>query len=426
MSPLNILFTEDYLGSYPSILNALLILDSNNVNTNLFLFRYKTKFPGLPKFKNVSVNYFTRNSVIDRNYELDFSSKNNPLILFDKFFKKFEIWIYFKIKESFICLPKNILKIKEIFYILYLIYKNRSYYKRGYSICIDSNALICTYLFIKIFNYKSKIIFWSLEITSYNELDLFDNFLKKIEFFSLKSAKIIISQSKERLLTLSNLHKIKLPKNSTTFIPHSRLKPTDVKRQFFFNQKFSIDKEQTIVLHLGWIHDVMDSYNLSYSTLLWDPNYQLILHERAKRSLSDPYIQKVSALKSNSLNLSLDPVPYNELGTLIQSCDVGLVIYNPTNYGSSWENISKASGKLADYLAYGKPVICSNLPDLKTLMSDYNCGFCYNNLSEIPTLIRKILNNYNYYSENALKCFDEEFDFSKSFAPLLKIISMSK
>ena len=110
----------------------------------------------------------------------------------------------------------------------------------------------------------------------------------------------------------------------------------------------------------------MDSYNLSYSTLEWDSNYQLILHERARRSLSDPYIHRISALKSNSLHLSLNPVPYNELGTLIESCDVGLVIYNPSDYGRSWENIAKASGKLADYLAFGKPVICSNLPDLKT------------------------------------------------------------
>ena len=106
---------------------------------------------------------------------------------------------------------------------------------------------------------------------------------------------------------------------------------------------FNIDKKQTIILHLGWIHDVMDSYNLSYSTLEWDSNYQLILHERARRSLSDPYIHRISALKSNSLHLSLNPVPYNELGTLIESCDVGLVIYNPSDYGRSWENIAKAS-----------------------------------------------------------------------------------
>ena len=121
MSPLNILFTEDYLGSYPSILNALLTLDSNNVNTNLFLFRYKTKFPRLPKFKNVSVNYFTRNSVINRHYELNFKNKNNPLILFDKFFKKFEIGIYFKIKESFICFPKPAISVNKLLFALYIV-----------------------------------------------------------------------------------------------------------------------------------------------------------------------------------------------------------------------------------------------------------------------------------------------------------------
>lgn len=334
--------------------------------------------------------------------------------------------MYFKIKETVSCIPYNLFKVKDILCTLFLILKHKEYFKRGYTICIDTNALIGAYLFSKFFNYNIQIIFWSLEITSYNKFDFYDILLKKIEFLALKTAKVIVSQTKERLFLLENYDKNNLHKTITIYIPHSRLKPTNSTRKYFFNQMFNIDKKQTIVLHLGWIHDVMDSYNLSYSTLEWDSNYQLILHERANRVLSDPYIRRISALKSNSLHLSLNPVPYDELGTIIQSCDVGLVIYNPSDYGSSWENIAKASGKLADYLAFGKPVICSNLPDLKQLMSDYKCGFCYNDLSEIPTLIRKVLNNYSYYSENAIKCFDEEFDFSKSFAPLLKIISMSK
>lgn len=427
MRHLNILFTEDYLGSYPSIINALHILDSNNINTNLFLFRYKTKFPELQKFKNVYVNYFTRYGVIDRYYELNDSVKSNPLKWIDKFFNKFEIGLFFKIKETFLSLPKTLLKIKDLLCIFSLILRHRESFRNGYyTICIDSNALICTFLINKLFNCKFKIIFWSLEITTYNELDFFDIFLKKMEFYSLKASNFIVSQSKERLFILNNSHKAKFSQNKSIFIPHSRLKPSNINRKFFFNQKFKIGKQHIVVLHLGWIHDVMDSYNLSNSTLRWDSNYHLILHERAKRSHSDPYIHRISALNSNSLHLSLNPVPYNELGTLIQSCDVGLVIYNPTNYGSSWENIAKASGKLADYLAFGKPVICSNLPDLKELMTEYKCGFCFNSLSEIPTLISKILDDYSYYSENALKCFDEEFNFSKSFAPLMDIITISK
>ena len=166
----------------------------------------------------------------------------------------------------------------------------------------------------------------------------------------------------------------------------------------------------------------MDSYNLAKSTLDWNVNTELVFHERAKRNKDEPYISRIRELKSNKLHLSLNPVPYNQLDELIQSCDIGLVIYNPSEYGSSWQNIAKASGKLADYLAFGKPVICSNLNDLRELIRKYECGFTFDELSEIPALVSKVNKNYKFYRSNALKCFSKEFEFSKFFNPFLLIL----
>ena len=121
------------------------------------------------------------------------------------------------------------------------------------------------------------MIFWSLEISSYSKIDLLDRLLNKIEFHALKNVISIISQSKERLDLITNLKKIGTGTIDCFSIPHARLKTHKIERLNYFNKTFRVSKETTILLHLGWIHDVMDSFNLAKSTLDWNVNTELEL-----------------------------------------------------------------------------------------------------------------------------------------------------
>ena len=419
---INFLFAEDYLGSYPSLINALAIIDQNKIKSNVIGFFFKSSFPDYPKFINVNYRLISRFDKICRIYEI--KEQNDSLLLthIEKIINKLKINIYFTIKYNLLNLRKSFSKVKELLWILYLIRRNDSVIKDSPLICIDSITLISAFIYKIVFRKRFEMIFWSLEISSYSKIDLLDRLLHKIEFHALKNVISIISQSKERLDLITNLKKIGTGTIDCFSIPHARLKTHKIERLNYFNKTFKITKENTILLHLGWIHDVMDSYNLAKSSLDWNENTKLVFHERAKRDYGDPYIRRISELKSNKLHLSLNPVPYNHLDELIQSCDIGLVIYNPSEYGSSWQNIAKASGKLADYLAFGKPVICSNLNDLRELIRKYEFGFAFDELSEIPSLVAKINENYKFYSSNALKCFSKEFEFSKFFNPFLNRI----
>lgn len=416
---INLLFAEDYLGSYPSLINALAIIDQNKIKSNVIGFFFKSSFPDYPKFINVNYRLISRFDKICRIYEI--KEQNDSLLLthIEKIINKLKIKIYFTIKYNLLNLRKSFSKVKELLWILYLIRRNDSVIKDSPLICIDSITLISAFIYKIVFRKRFEMIFWSLEISSYSKIDLLDRLLQMIEFYALKNVNTIISQSKERLDLITNLKKIRLDKINCFYIPHSRCVANKIERQDYFNKSFKITKENTILLHLGWIHDVMDSYNLAKSSLEWNENTKLVFHERAKRDYSDPYIRRISELKSNKLHLSLNPVPYNQLDELIQSCDIGLVIYNISEYGCSWQNIAKASGKLADYLAFGKPVICSNLNDLRELIRKYEFGFAFDELSEIPSLVSKINEDYKFYSSNALKCFIEEFEFRKFFNPFL-------
>lgn len=212
--------------------------------------------------------------------------------------------------------------------------------------------------------------------------------------------------------------------NSSNFfeLPHSRNRSKLTTRMHYFNEKFKINESSSIILHLGWIHDVMNSFDLSKSTLSWPVEYSLVLHERMKRSESEPYIKKILNLNSPSLSLSINPVDYNKLDNLIASSDIGLVIYKPLAYGISWDNMTKASGKIADYLALGKAVICSDLPGFRSLLETYQCGYIFKSLDDIPSIIQKILLNYETLSRNALLCFTKEYKFSNFFLKVKKSI----
>lgn len=418
----NILFAEDYLGCYPSLINALTIIDNNKIITNILGYLFESSFPNYPRFKNVNYRLIKRHERISRSYEITHKRPNFMISLVERISIRFKFKLYFILKHNLLNLKNNYYIIKQIIWNIYLLFKNKSIIRNNYLICIDSNTLISSFIFRIIFRKKFKTIFWSLEVSSYCEIDLIERILEKIEFYALKNVVSVISQSEERLSLIKNFRKISSNKIDIFFVPHSRIRTNNIERNNYFNLAYNLCKESIVLLHLGWIHDVMDSYNLAKSTLNWKPDFKLVFHERAKREKDDPYIKSISDLNSDSLHLSLSPVPYENLRDLISSCDIGLVVYKPEKYGAAWSKIAKASGKLADYLAFGKPIICSNLPDLKELVEKYQCGLVFNEFSEIPSLIEEINKKYKMYSSNALKCFSKEFEFSKFFNPFISKI----
>ena len=75
---------------------------------------------------------------------------------------------------------------------------------------------------------------------------------------------------------------------------------------------------------------------------------------------------------------------------------------------------------------HGKPVLVSNLDSLSRLVERYKIGIVIqepSNSLEIQSAIEIILSNYPFYSENAKRCFEEEFDFTKKVKPILSFMS---
>jgi len=70
-------------------------------------------------------------------------------------------------------------------------------------------------------------------------------------------------------------------------------------------------------------------------------------------------------------------LPYEDVGTAISSCDVGLIMFYPTINNM----LAGPPNKLYNYMRYGLPIVSMNLPETQALISKYRCGIVVNDWS---------------------------------------------
>ena len=292
-------------------------------------------------------------------------------------------------------------------------------------IAVDESGLIAS-LFISIVCRKPspKIIFWSLEtgLTIGNSSLFWTRFHELLFALSFRFADIVVTQEESRLADLEKKINHKISRVPKIFIPHSPLGQSEERnrnsRGDFFHKLFSLSDIDKVILHAGWIHDGMCVDKIAHASKSWKPEFRLVLHEREKRSPQEDFIRHVSKLSGNKAFLSLNPVTFDRIDEVISSAHIGLIAYD-SKYGAGRVNIRKSSGKLAQYLKCGVPVIALNLPGYEEMFTQYKCGLVFESFDQIEQCIDKIMAEYQSFSEEAFRCFSEEFDFNKFFSPLL-------
>jgi glycosyltransferase involved in cell wall biosynthesis len=111
-------------------------------------------------------------------------------------------------------------------------------------------------------------------------------------------------------------------------------------------------------------------------------------------------------------------VPYETLDDLIASADIGLAFYRPIDLNY----LNMASGKLLHYLKCGLPVIATDFPNLRQILEENHCGICVPDENGIVEAARQILGNHDFWSANAARCFQEKFEFERSFDAVIEHI----
>jgi hypothetical protein len=283
------------------------------------------------------------------------------------------------------------------------------------NIGVDAPGAISAWLDFLI--WRRQFLYRSLELPSPQSYQHFGKAIHWLECKAVKDAIAIIIQDADRLESLSLYHTT-LPERKF-FLPNSPRFSGPVPRPSesdnYLRKTLKIDSQRFpyIALHAGMIEDAVYSQEIVQGFAGLDSGFALVLHERRKRRASDPYLQSLRRLNSRNLFLSLDPVPFDQLDKVFSSATVGLAFYRPID--DNHAKMGLASGKLAFYLRHGIPVLLNNLPSFVTLNRKYEFAVLVDDVARAEDLrlgLETIMSRYAFYSQNALACFRQEYNFS--------------
>ena len=142
---------------------------------------------------------------------------------------------------------------------------------------------------------------------------------------------------------------------------------------------------------LKGIEDIVDLWK----TELKDFKLALI-GGRNKKELS--YVDSIMDGNSHSKISLHDWVFYNDLPDLITLSSVGLIVL-PENF---YNQYLTAPNKLYDYISFGMPVVCTDLPSVRALIPDNHKGVVFvspNDTKNYIKELRRLLTDKNYYEE---------------------------
>ena len=286
---------------------------------------------------------------------------------------------------------------------------------RRINIGVDPPGAISAWLHFLIC--RRQFLYLSLELSSPQSYQRFAKAIPWLENKALQRAIAIIIQDQDRLRSLSQYH-LALPARRF-FLPNSpglsASSPSVSPSENYLRKRLKIDPQKFpyIALHAGMIDDKVYSQELAQGFAAACCNFALVLHERRKRELTDPYLQHLRTLNSTNLFLSLNPVPFDQAEKVFSSATVGLAFYRPID--DNHAQMGLASGKLAFYLRHGIPVLMNSLASLVALNEKYNFGVSIQDLTrseDFRVALDTIMAQYSVFSQNARRCFREEFNFS--------------
>ena len=281
---------------------------------------------------------------------------------------------------------------------------------------VDPKGLVAAAFVSKLL--RAPFVYYSIELYLPGEFcNRSEQLLKAPERWCNRRAFFTIIQDDERARLLAAVNGISISQIIT--VPNSPLGLAARQRSNYLREKFQISKERKIILHAGelatsWSMDL----ELIEATRTCPEDWVLIFHTRSVKD-TDAYSHLFSAATDNSrIFFSLQPVPYAQLDALVGSADIGIALYK--NVGQNVFQMGLSSGKLAQYLKCGLPVVVSDFPSLRRIVEGYHCGICVSNPQEVGQAVSKILARYDTYSAKSVAGYNELFAPEKHFDKVLE------
>lgn len=234
-------------------------------------------------------------------------------------------------------------------------------------------------------------------------------FLEKLEKFLIRKCALTIMVNDSIASEVFRIHKLKIkPLVVRNLANYWHIDKSEVNRiRTYYKQLLCIGDDTLMALYHGALNEVKGIENFIKALAITPQTVGILIGQG-----SDTYIRKLNNLikdyKIDSKVLLLDAVPYKELYKYVAASDVGIIVPKPI----SQNHMYALPNKFFENIQALNPIICSNLPEMKKIISEFNIGLLCDpeNIKSISNAMIEMRENRNLYSifkSNLLRAKDE-------------------
>jgi glycosyltransferase involved in cell wall biosynthesis len=260
---------------------------------------------------------------------------------------------------------------------------------------------------------KMAFVYQSLELEP--SQILIHRILKWLEKAFNKRALLTVIQDEKRARVLAEKNGIN--RRRIIAVPNSTLGYADGSKSNYLRDRFKISAEKKIVFYSGSLADETMSADIIRSVRLWSEKFVLVMLGWADARYKEK-LRSNAREYSGRVYLSFDLLPYEKVDLLFRSAEVGLALYDYHSSSPNIIHVGQAAGKVFQYFRFGVPSIVTDLPGLRELVCNDECGVCIDDISSIGAALEKIVERYNSYRENSLKAFSK-YEFSGHYQKVI-------
>jgi glycosyltransferase involved in cell wall biosynthesis len=269
------------------------------------------------------------------------------------------------------------------------------------------------------------LVYYSLELLLSHEVsNPADKRCKEREISLSRKARFVIIQDEERARLLAQDNQIPIEKFA--LVPNSPLGTGRRKRSRYWHQRFALSSDPHVVLHAGSIARWTGIEEIVRSVGYWPEDWILVVHSRSNAESSELVERLRELAVPGRVFFSLQPVTTQEYDMLVDGADIGIAFYvstgDSTYTGQNVQSLGLSSGKIADYLRAGLPVIVNQAGSISELLRRERCGIAVEKGRDIGRAIGQIAQQYEDYSRRACQVFEDYLDFSRGFQEVIRRI----
>jgi glycosyltransferase involved in cell wall biosynthesis len=266
---------------------------------------------------------------------------------------------------------------------------------------------------------KAKPFYYSLELYLKDDHSglLYSEEIMQRERQAVKSISGLIIQSEEKESLFR--HDYALSSEIKSFILPVAYSGTAIRiKNDYLHQKYQIDKNKKIMLHLGGINSYFSCKEFAAQFNNF-PDWVVFFQGRGENK----YIKEIKSVADNVVFSSEYFDEPEDVNVVLQSSHAGIAWYNDISAG--FRTAGKSSGKISAYMRFGLPIISKKYPSTYSAIEEQGCGKCIDDIEEFPSAIEYIDKNYDILSENCYNEYDKKYNFNNYSANLKKFLQIA-